>query len=99
MKETAKLASGETKMKLTPIESIIHENNQHGYKVSGRSALVELIERAEESQLQIDYYNENFADGGCPDEKMIVLEAIKDLNACQDAIELIMKRLDLNIDA
>ena len=83
---------------LTPFEKLAAHREKMAFQSAAIKALMDLVERAEESQLQVDYYKELLKTGTREEreeERGVTVEAMKDLRALNEAIALICENLKI----
>ena len=82
-------------MQLTPFEKLKAHREKMAFESSATKALMDLIEREQECQAQIDYYK-TLTGIEREEESAIMLEVMKDQRALNEAIALICKNLSLD---
>ena len=85
-------------MELTPFEKLAAHRERMAFQAKAMSALMDLIERAKEPELQIEYYKDLLRSGTkaqLEEERGITAEAMKDLRALNAAIALICENFSI----
>ena len=82
-------------MQLTPFEKLKAHREKMAFESSATKALMDLIEREQECQAQIDYYK-TLTGIEREEEGVIMMEVMKDQRALNEAIALICKNLSLD---
>ena len=83
-------------MELTPFEKLKAHREKIALQSTVIKALMDLVEREKECQLQIDYYKELMRTGSLEDreeERGVTIEAMKDQRALNEAIILLCNQL------
>lgn len=83
-------------MELTPFEKLKAHREKIAFQSTAIKALMDLVEREKECQLQIDFFKELIRTGSAEereDERGVTVEAMKDQRALNEAIVLICRQL------
>ena len=83
---------------LTPFEKLEAHRQKVNVQTKALAAMMELIDQSNETQLQIDHYNNLVASGSlaeAEEEAGITIEALKDMKSINCALQLLAMSFDI----
>ena len=83
---------------LTPFEKLEAHRQKMSVQAKALAAMMDLIDQANETQIQIDRYNDLVASGSlmeAEEEAGITIEALKDMKSINYALQLIAMSFDI----